>query len=163
MGYSMRGSATSAARSHQDTDLYSAAESGTLLAARRNVIDSPPRTSAIPAPRPSRRRLQRRAARFIVILVGVILLGNALVGERGLMTMVRANRDFTTLSQMITALRAENEELREEAREFLEEPRMIEDLARRDLGLIEPGEILFIVTTATADTPANDSRPTTVD
>ena len=76
------------------------------------------------------------------------------------MTMVRANRDFNTLSQMITALRAENDALREEAREFREEPRMIEDLARRDLGLIEPGEILFVVRNLTT-APANDSRPAT--
>ena len=88
------------------------------------------------------------------------MLGNALVGERGLMSLVRAKRDFNTLSQMITVLRGENEELREEVREFLEEPRMIEDLARRDLGLIEPGELLFIVTAVTTP-PANDSRPTT--
>ena len=71
------------------------------------------------------------------------------------MSMVRANREFNTLSQVIAALRAENQDLRQEAREFREEPRMIEHLARRDLGLIEPGEVLFIVTNVTAATPAS--------
>ena len=91
--------------------------------------------------------------RFLVVLVASLLVGNALIGERGLITMVRANRDLFALSQMIAALRAENEGLRDEARRLLEEPQAIEELARRELGLIRPGERLFIV----APAPASES------
>ena len=43
-------------------------------------------------------------------------------------------------------LRAENDGLREDVRRLREEPRTIEELARGQLGLIHPGEKLFIVT-----------------
>ena len=59
--------------------------------------------------------------------------------------MVRANHELTTVFQLIDSLRAENDRLREEVRMLLEEPRKIEELARRDLGLLESGEKVFII------------------
>ena len=94
---------------------------------------------------PRRSRPKRRATRFLLILVASLLVGNALIGERGLIAIVRSNQDLHRLSQMITALKAENTGLRNEVRQLLEEPRAIEALARRELGLIRPGEKLFIV------------------
>ncbi|MGH9219038.1 MAG: FtsB family cell division protein, partial [Vicinamibacterales bacterium] len=41
--------------------------------------------------------------------------------------------------------RAENAQLREAARRLREDPAAIEEAARRELGLIKPGEVLFIV------------------
>jgi cell division protein FtsB len=40
--------------------------------------------------------------------------------------------------------------LREEARRLREEPSAIEEIARRELGLIKPGEKLFIIREAQA-------------
>ena len=42
-------------------------------------------------------------------------------------------------------MRAENQRLREQARRYREDPATIEELARKDLGLIKPGEKLFII------------------
>ena len=106
-----------------------------------------PRSSdppAMPAV-PRRQRTPRRASRFLILLVSVVLLGNALVGESGLISLIRAGRQVAAVSGLIDALRAENDELREDVRSLREEPRAIEDLARRDLGLIEPGEKVFII------------------
>ena len=94
---------------------------------------------------PRRQRPPRRAARFLVLLVSVVLLGNALVGERGLISLIRAGRQVSAVSGLIDALRAENDDLREDVRSLKEEPRAIEDLARGELGLIEPGEKVFII------------------
>ena len=41
--------------------------------------------------------------------------------------------------------RSENARLREQARELREDPAAIEEIARRELGLIRPGEKLFII------------------
>ena len=84
-----------------------------------------------------------------------MLVGNALIGERGLIAMIRANHDLTSLSRMIAQLRVANEELRADARRLRDEPRAIEEVARRQLGLIRPGERVFIVTMVPAlDTSA---------
>jgi cell division protein FtsB len=51
-------------------------------------------------------------------------------------------------------VRAENARLREEAQRLQEDASAIEDLARRELGLIKPGEKLFIL----KDVPQTDTR-----
>ena len=102
---------------------------------------------------------KRRATRFLVILVAAVLVGNALIGERGLIAMIRASHDLTSLSRMIAELRVANEELRADARRLRDEPRAIEKEARRQLGLIRPGERVFIVTMVPAlDTSATPAR-----
>ena len=73
------------------------------------------------------------------------MIVDALVGERGLLAMRRARRQYSELSASIVQLRAENVRLREEARRLREDPTAIEELARRELGLIRPGEKVFIV------------------
>ena len=51
----------------------------------------------------------------------------------------------TQLAAAIARQRAENARLREEARRLREDPRAIEEIARRELGLIKPGEKVFII------------------
>jgi cell division protein FtsB len=48
-------------------------------------------------------------------------------------------------------VREENARLRDEARRLREDPRTIEEIARRELGLIKPGEKLFIIKDVTPD------------
>tara|TARA_Y100000588_G_C14259570_1_gene927023 strand:+ start:1229 stop:1486 length:258 start_codon:yes stop_codon:yes gene_type:complete len=79
------------------------------------------------------------------MLVAVVLVGNALVGERGLVAMVRATDKSEALEKIIVQLREENEWLREDMRQLREEKNTIEKLAREELGLIQPGEKLFII------------------
>jgi cell division protein FtsB len=43
-------------------------------------------------------------------------------------------------------VRRENAQMREEVRRLKEEPAAIESVAREQLGLIRPGELLFIIT-----------------
>ena len=92
-----------------------------------------------------RRRPDRRTARYLLLFVTGALVLNALVGERGLLATLTANRLHAELSDRITGLRQDNESLREEARRLREEPTAIEEIARRDLGLIREGERLFIL------------------
>jgi cell division protein FtsB len=78
----------------------------------------------------------RRVARYVLGFVTVVLVIDAIVGEKGLLTLLKARRDFHAV---------ENTQLREDARRLREDPTAIEELARRELGLIKPGEKLFII------------------
>ena len=98
-------------------------------------------------------RRQRRAVQYVLVFVGCVLAVDALVGEKGLLAMVKARQQYQALEQSLQSARAENAHLREEARRLREDPSAIEDLARRELGLIRPGEKLFIVRDAR---PARD-------
>jgi cell division protein FtsB len=94
---------------------------------------------------PNLRRRGRRAVQYLLVFVGCVLVLDALVGEKGLLEMVKKRQEYRTLEQSLTVIRADNVRLREEARRLQEDASAIEDLARRELGLIKPGEKLFIV------------------
>jgi cell division protein FtsB len=88
---------------------------------------------------------RRRTLQLLLAFVTLVLVINALVGERGLMETLRARRHHTELVASIERLRAENARLRDEMRRLRSDPRTIEALARQELGLIRPGELLFII------------------
>jgi cell division protein FtsB len=95
--------------------------------------------SAVPAAR------ERKRVRLALTFVAAVLAVNATVGERGLLETLRARRNGATLAASISTLRAENARLREHVRRLREDPSAIETLARRELGLMRRGEILFVV------------------
>jgi cell division protein FtsB len=82
---------------------------------------------------------------MLLVFVIVIFVADGLVGERGLVAMLRAHQEYDNLAASIARQRAENARLFEEARRLREDPSAIEEIARRDLGLIKPGETVFIV------------------
>ena len=104
--------------------------------ARRKV-----RAAAPAAPQAKR----RRTLQMLLVFVTLVLVINALVGERGLTETLRARRQHQELVGSIERLRVENARLREEARRLRTDPGTIEALARQELGLIKPGEMLFII------------------
>ena len=65
------------------------------------VPESPPRRSDGSVVVPRRQRPPRRTTRFLVLLVTVILLGNAVAGERGLIALIRANHELTAVFELI--------------------------------------------------------------
>jgi cell division protein FtsB len=88
---------------------------------------------------------RRRTLQMLLGFVTLVLVINALIGDRGLMETVRARRQHQELMTAIERLRADNARLRDEARRLRSDPATIEALARQELGLIKPGEMLFII------------------
>ncbi len=121
------------------------------LMARDTVTKSSPidRLNELP-PLPRRTPTPRRTGRYVLLLVTILLIANAFVGERGLVALFRANREHAQLQQVIDALHAENGQLHRYVEALTEDPRLIEAVARGELDMIRPGEQLFIVRTTTA-------------
>jgi cell division protein FtsB len=82
---------------------------------------------------------------LLLVFVALAFVADGLVGDRGLLAMLRARQQHDELAASIARTRAENARLREEARRLREDPSVIEEIARRELGLIRPGETVFIV------------------
>jgi len=106
---------------------------------KKRTTPNAEQTSSLP------RRRRRRLVQYVVLAVGVVLIIDGLVGDRGLLAMLKARQQYQTLEAALARSKAENAQLREEARQLREDPEAIEEIARRDLGLIRPGEKLFIV------------------
>ncbi|MAM83705.1 MAG: hypothetical protein CL472_03400 [Acidobacteria bacterium] len=97
------------------------------------------------ASRKSLPRRNRRTMRFLLMFVTCISLADAVIGERGLFERNRAGQRHADLEATILEIRQENARLQEQTRRLLKDPRAIEAIARRELGLIRKGEVLFII------------------
>jgi len=89
-----------------------------------------------------------RGLRPLLIGLGFVvcfLVVNGIVGEYGGFALMHARAQNADLTQEVAKARAANARLREEAHRLLTDPAAIEDIARRELGLIKPGEKLFII------------------
>ena len=87
----------------------------------------------------------RRIVQLLLMFFGAVIVVDALVGDQGLLAMLRARRQHAELAAAIAGQKAENARLREEVRRLTEDPAAIEEVARRELGLIRPGEKVFII------------------
>jgi cell division protein FtsB len=87
----------------------------------------------------------RRVVHLVLLFVATVIVVDALVGDRGLLAMLRARHEYDELSASIAQQRGENARLRDLARRLREDPKTIEEIARGDLGLIKPGERVFII------------------
>jgi cell division protein FtsB len=95
----------------------------------------------------------RRIVQILLVFLASVIMVDALVGDRGLLATMRARREYDELAATIARERVENAQLREEARRLKEDPSTIEEIARRELGLIKPGEKVFIVKDITPAKP----------
>jgi cell division protein FtsB len=94
-----------------------------------------------PAPSTTRRRL----VHAILAFVTVVLVADALVGEKSFIVTSRARQEAQLESARLAALKEENGRLREERRRLTEDAATIEAEARRQLGLSRAGEVMFIL------------------
>jgi cell division protein FtsB len=92
---------------------------------------------------------------YLVVFVGCVLVIDSLVGDKGVLQMLKKRQEAGALEQSLATVRAENARLRLEAERLRNDPAALEELARKDLGLIKPGEKLFIL----RDAPPADARP----
>lgn len=119
-----------------------------MPSAAEDAVAPPSRRKSQAPTSPAPPVTRRRTLQLLLVFVTLVLIINALVGERGLTETLRARKKHQELVTAIEHLRAENARLRDEARRLRSDPATIEALARQELGLIKPGEMLFIVKNA---------------
>ena len=103
-----------------------------------------PRPAAAP-PKATLASRGRRLFRHALVFITFVIVVDAIAGEKGLLALLQARRQYSALERSLERARTENAELRDLARRLREDPRAIEERARRELGLIKPGEMLFII------------------
>jgi cell division protein FtsB len=90
-------------------------------------------------------QLRTRVLNYVLGFVTIVLVVDALVGDKGLLDIMRARRQHAELAAAIAQKRRENARLRDDIRRLKEDPAAIESLAREALGLMRDGEVVFII------------------
>ena len=94
---------------------------------------------------PVRRRAETAWVQRLMIFLTLLVAADSLFGERGLASRGRLQHDVAQVRNDLSTIRNENAGLREQIRRLESDPRAIEAIAREDLGLIRPGEVLFVI------------------
>lgn len=101
------------------------------------------------------RRRRQRVMQYLIAFAGCVVMLNSLVGDKGVLQMLEKRQESQGLDQALAAAQAENAILRLEVQRLKSDPAAIEELARRNLGLIKRGEKVFIIRDARpAKTPS---------
>lgn len=109
--------------------------------------------SSQPRTRPRRRMLaaheirekRRRLITWSLFGISCVLMVNALVGETGYLATLRADREYAEVQDALSEARLENQQLQEDIRRMREDPAALEDVARREHGMLAAGETLVVV------------------
>jgi len=81
----------------------------------------------------------------LLLLVAAVVFVNAIVGEGGMVVRQERQKKYNQLASELERLKSANELMREQNRRLRDDPDALEEAARRDLGLMKPGETVFIV------------------
>jgi cell division protein FtsB len=95
---------------------------------------------------------------YLLVFTCVVLAIDALVGDQGVLQMMKKRDDLRALQRKVAAAKAENSQMWLDIQRLKNDPAALEELARRDLGMIKPGEKLFIIKDAPPASPTPGSK-----
>jgi cell division protein FtsB len=85
----------------------------------------------------------RRNLRTILGLAILALTIHDIFGPHGFLAMRRTQLEINQFSAEMQKLGKENQELADQVMSLKTDPRIIEQIAREDMGLAKPGELIF--------------------
>jgi cell division protein FtsL len=85
----------------------------------------------------------RRNGRLLLGLLVVVLVVHDIFGTHGYLAMRRTESEIKKVLADLEQLNKENLELAQEVKELKTDPRKIENIARDELGLARPGEVII--------------------
>jgi cell division protein FtsL len=89
------------------------------------------------------RSLVRPYGRGLLGLLVLVMMVHDVFGTHGFLAMRRTQNEIRKVKANLDALRKENAALAQEVKDLNTDPRLIEKIARDDLGLARPGEIII--------------------
>jgi cell division protein FtsL len=89
------------------------------------------------------RSLMRQYGRGLLGLLVLVMIVHDVFGTHGFLAMRRTQDEIRKVKADLDALSKENAALAQEVKDLNSDPRLIEKIARDDLGLARPGEIII--------------------
>ncbi len=86
----------------------------------------------------------RKRRILILIIISLLILGSlTFFGEKGIFNLVRLRKEVARIKERNLKLEGENQKLREEVKRLQSDKRYIEEIARKELGMVKEGEIIY--------------------
>ena len=96
----------------------------------------------------------QRHGRTVLVLAILFLFAHDIFGTHGFLSMRRAQKEIRRLGEEIAKLTEDNRQLTDQVKALRSDPRLIEKIARDELGLARPGEVIIKVPAPAKSEPA---------
>jgi len=82
---------------------------------------------------------------LLLIFISSLILGClTFFGEKGIIHLLRLQKELDRIKESNIKMGEENQKLREEVKRLQYEKRYIEEIARKELGMVKEGEIIYL-------------------
>jgi cell division protein FtsB len=88
-------------------------------------------------------RVARKRRLVFIGLLAILIAALSVGGNRSLVRIYRMNKTRAELHREIERLKQANQELAEGVHSFANDTGQVESIAREDLGLVRPGEVVY--------------------
>jgi cell division protein FtsL len=88
---------------------------------------------------------QMKKKRFLLLILILLLILGILTffGEKGILHLLRLRKEVVRIKEKNIKLEEENQKLKEEVKRLQSDKRYIEEIARKELGMVKEGEIIY--------------------
>ena len=100
-----------------------------------------------------RKFLRENAAAFLWTGLALLVVQD-IFGTHGVLAMRRSQREAAEIRKEIQKLNDENRQLQDRVKDLKSDPEAIEEIARQEMGLARPGELIFKLPAKTPDAAA---------
>lgn len=81
---------------------------------------------------------------LLLVLISLLILGTlTFFGENGILHLFRLQKELARIKDKNFKLEEENQKLKEEVKRLQSDKRYIEEIARKELGMVKEGEIIY--------------------
>lgn len=81
---------------------------------------------------------------LILVVISLLILGSlTFFGEKGIFNLLRLRKEVVRIKEKNSQLEGENQRLKEEIKKLQSDRRYIEEIARKELGMVKEGEIIY--------------------
>lgn len=89
------------------------------------------------------RKLLSHYGRHLLVIFVVVLLVHDVFGPHGYLVMRHKQQEIQKVNSRLDTLNKENAELEQQVKDLKTDPQTIRKIAREELGLAQPGEIII--------------------
>ena len=86
----------------------------------------------------------KRKRLLLLIVIPLLIIGIlTFFGEKGILHLFRLQKELVRIKEKNAKLEVENQKLKEEVKRLQTDKRYIEEIARKELGMVKEGEIIY--------------------
>ena len=100
------------------------------------------------------RRLLNHYGRHLLVIFVVVLVVHDVFGPHGFLVMRRKQQEIKKVNAVLDKLNKENAALEQQIKDLRSDPQTIRRIAREELGLAQPGEIIIKLPAQQPESPA---------